>query len=91
MIQTVEAIQYTYAKALVVDRAKLAQAQADQDIVLAENVLQQAFFTDVRPLMHAAREEMGVPTEPLAAFRASGYKEKIAAERGVRSGGGGLG
>lgn len=91
MIQTVEHIQYTYAKALCVDRARLAQAQAERNIIDAENTLQQAFFTDVRPLLHVAREEMGVPVEPLKAYRESGYQAKIVAERGVRSGGGGLG
>lgn len=88
MIQTVEHIQYTYAKALCLDRARLAQAQAELDIVGAENLVQQAFFTDMRPLMHAVREEMGLPPEPLKAYRESGYQAKVAAERGVRSGGG---
>jgi L-rhamnose isomerase/sugar isomerase len=91
MIQTVEHIQYTYAKALCLDRGRLAQAQAELDIVGAENVMQQAFFTDVRPLLHVVREEMGLPPEPLKAYRESGYQAKIAAERGIRSGGGGLG
>ena len=91
MIQTVEHIQYTYAKALCVPREQLAHAQAERDIVTCENILQQAFFADVRPLLHVAREEMGLPASPLAAFRESGYQEKIAQERGIRSGGGGLG
>ena len=91
MIQTVEHIQFAYAKALCVDRGRLAQAQSDGNIVDAENIMQQAFFTDVRPLLHAVREEMGLDPEPLKAYRASGYQEKIAANRGIRSGGGGLG
>jgi len=91
MIQTVEHIQYTYAKALCVDRKRLEQAQSELNIVDCENVLTQAFFTDVRPLIHAVREEMGLDPEPLKAYRESGYQAKIAQERGIRSGGGGLG
>lgn len=91
MIQTVEHIQYTYAKALCVDRNRLAQAQSELNIVDCENVMTQAFFTDVRPLIHAVREEMGLNPEPLKAYRESGYQAKIAGERGIRDGGGGLG
>lgn len=91
MIQTVESIQFTYAKALCIDRKALAEAQRKGDIVGAENTMQQAFFLDVRPLVHVVREEMGVPTEPLKAYRESGYQQKIESERGIRSGGGGLG
>ncbi len=91
MIQTVGHIQSTYAKALCLDRGRLAQAQIEQNIVDAENLIQQAFFTDVRPLLHVVREEMGLAPEPLQAYRDSGYQDKIAAERGIRSGGGGLG
>lgn len=91
MIQTVEHIQYTYAKALCVDRERLAHAQAELNIVDAENVLQQAFFTDVRPLLHIVREDMGLAPDPLKAYRESGYQEKIAKQRGIRTGGGGLG
>ena len=54
-------------------------------------MLTQAFFTDVRPLVHVVREEMGLAPEPLKAYRESGYGKRIAEERGIRSGGGGLG
>ena len=91
MIQTVEHIQYTYAKALCVDRQRLTQAQAEMNIVDCENAITQAFFTDVRPLLHVVREEMGLAPEPLSAFRQSGYAETAAQQRGIRSGGGGLG
>ncbi len=87
MIQTVEHIQFTYAKALCLDRERLARAQAEMNIVDAENLMQQAFFTDVRPLVHMVREELGVPAHPLQAYRDSGYQARIAAERGIRSGG----
>lgn len=91
MIQTIEHIQTAYAKALCINRTKLAQAQAENDIVTAETCLTEAFNTDVQPLLQVVREEMGIDPNPLQAFRASGYWEKVSKERAGRTGGGGLG
>ena len=49
-----------------------------------------AFRTDVRPLLMQVREELGAPTDPLAAYRSSGYEEKILKERGVKDASGGF-
>lgn len=81
MIQSVNNIQTAYAKALLVDRKKLAEAQLAGDIVTAENTLKYAFETDVRPLLAKVRQEMDRPADPLAAYRESGYAERIAKER----------
>ena len=78
MIQSVLNIQTAYAKALLVDRQKLAEAQKAGDIVSAEGVLKAAFETDVRPLLAKVRQELDRPEDPLAVFRASGYLEKAA-------------
>jgi len=83
MIQSVLVCQETYAKALLVDRATLATARLNGDIVLAEETLLDAYRTDVRPLLAVVREEMGLAPNPLAAFRASGYWERVSAERGA--------
>jgi len=91
MIQTIEHIQTAYAKALCINRNKLAQARADRDIVTAETCLTDAFNTDVSPLLKFVREEMGLEPDPLEAFRASGYWEKVGKERGERASTGGLG
>lgn len=88
MIQTIMHIQTAYAKAMCVNRKKLAEAQLDKDIVTAENCLQEAFNTDVEPLLKVVREEMGLDPNPLEAFRASGYWAKVSRERGFRSGAG---
>ena len=80
-IQSVVNLQTAYAKALLVDRDRLIQAQQAGDVVAAEETLQAAFQTDVRPLLAAVRQEMGLPLDPLAAFRASGYQERVARER----------
>ena len=91
MIQTVMMIQNTYAKALCVDRKTLADAAGNGDVVTAEQCLLDAFQTDVEPLLRAVRQEKGVPEEPLRAYLASGYQQKIEESRGIRAGAGGLG
>jgi L-rhamnose isomerase/sugar isomerase len=60
-------------------------------VVSAEQVLLDAFNTDVEPMLRAVRAEMRVPEQPLAAYMAGGYQERIERERGIRSGAGGLG
>lgn len=81
MIQSVINIQEAYAKALLVDREALKEAQIKGDVVLAEEILLSAYRTDVRPLLESVREEMGLDPDPLKAYRDSGYAEKIAQER----------
>lgn len=80
MIQSVENIQKTYAKALIVDRESLKNYQQKNDIVMAEKMLNEAFETDVMPLLFKVREEMGLPLYPLEFFRNSGYINKLKRE-----------
>jgi len=91
MIQTIMNIQAAYAKALIVDRTALANAQAESDAVVAEAALQEAYETDVSPLLKTVRAEMDVPEEPLKAYLAGDYQRRIESERGIRQGAGGLG
>ncbi len=81
MIQSVVNIQTVYAKALVVDREALQEAQERSDVLAAYRVLQSAYETDVRPLLAEARTRQGLNPDPIAAFRASGYAEQVARER----------
>jgi L-rhamnose isomerase/sugar isomerase len=90
MIQSVVNCQEAYAKALIVPRRQLAGLQAAGDVLGAHALLTDAFRTDVRPLLMQVREEMGAPVNPLAAYRASGYEQTIAAERGVHVSAGGF-
>jgi L-rhamnose isomerase / sugar isomerase len=83
MIQTVMNIQTAYAKALHVDEERLTAAQLKGDVLGAHRVLLEAFETDVRPLLAELREQLGVEADPVAAFRAGGYAEKLAQERGT--------
>jgi L-rhamnose isomerase/sugar isomerase len=83
MIQSVLNVQTAYAKALVVDRAALRAAQEVGDVLGAYRVLQAAFETDVRPLLSTLRAHQGCDPDPIAAFRASGYAERVVRERAV--------
>ena len=91
MIQTVVMIQEIYARALIVDRETLAEMRDAGDIVGAEEVLVQAYRTDVRPLLEVVREELGVPTNPLETYRRSGHNERLAQKRAHIKVSGGLG
>jgi len=85
MIQSVSNIQTAYAKALLVDAGRLAAAQRDGDVLGAHRVLMDAYETDVRPAVAELRRELGVPEDPVEAFRAGGYAEQRVAERGTSS------
>ncbi|NLV74570.1 MAG: L-rhamnose isomerase [Chloroflexi bacterium] len=88
MIQSVVNCQEAYARALVVDRAALKEAQASGNVVKAEETVLDAYRTDVRPLLAAVRDEMGLAPDPLAAYEASGYYQKVCAERKGSAAGG---
>ena len=85
MIQTVATAMELYAKAALVDHAKLAAAQASCALVDAETCLKDAFSTDVRPIIRGWAVSKGLPADPMDAFRQSGYLERITAERGERN------
>ena len=85
LIQSTEAIAIAYAQALVVDREALGEAQADNDPARAQQVLQDAFRTDVRPLVAEARRRTGAAVAPLNAYRDLGYRSAKVAERGSGS------
>jgi L-rhamnose isomerase/sugar isomerase len=81
MIQTVMAAQELYAKACLVDRRKLSDAQTRMDIVEAEGCLKDAFATDVRPILADWRKKSGIDPDPMIAYRGSGYEARVAKER----------
>jgi L-rhamnose isomerase / sugar isomerase len=81
MIQSVINIQIAYAKAQLVDRAALSEAQKAGDVLGAYRVLQAAYETNVRPLLAEVRVRQGRNPDPIAAFHASGYAERVARER----------
>ena len=81
VIRSVMNVQEATAKALLIDLDALRASQQSGDVLGANAVLMDAYNTDVRPLLRDVREEMGLNPDPLAAYRASGYAEKIVAER----------
>lgn len=85
MIQTVMMAQELFSKAALVDHKRLAAAQNMSDLVRAESCLQDAFATDVRPMVREWRASRGLPADPMDAFRGSGYLERISQERASRS------
>ncbi len=85
MVQTVVTAQEIFAKAALVDREQLTELQDACRLVEAEECLRQAFWHDVRPLVRAWRKSRGLPEDPLAALRESGYVERIREERKLRN------
>ncbi|MFE6617796.1 L-rhamnose isomerase [Streptomyces sp. NPDC057740] len=81
IIRSVMNVQEATAKALLVDRVALGEAQASGDVLEANAVLMDAYNTDVRPLLAEVRGEMGLDADPIGAYRRSGWAEKIVAER----------
>ncbi|HEY8700449.1 MAG TPA: L-rhamnose isomerase [Arthrobacter sp.] len=80
-IRSVLNVQEMTARALLVDTAALDAAQNSGDVLAANAVLMDAFYTDVRPGLAEWRESRGLPADPMAAFAASGYQEKINTDR----------
>lgn len=81
MLQTIDQLQRAYAKAQLVDHVALAAHQDAGDVMMAECTLKDAFETDVRPIVAEARRRAGGAINPVSAFRRSGYRRKMAAER----------
>lgn len=85
LLQSVEAIMITYAQALLVDRKNLNEAQNNNDVVTAQEILQQAFRTDVRALVAEARLRSGGALNPLAVYRNEKVRDNLIKERGSKT------
>lgn len=90
LIQALEGISQAYAKALLVDRKKLRNLQMGEDVVGAQEVLQEAYLTDVRPLVREARVQSGGEADPLGYYRREKIREKLIAQRGKNAQASGL-
>jgi L-rhamnose isomerase/sugar isomerase len=80
-IRSVMNVQEATAKALLVDQDALGKAQQAGDVLGANAVLMDAYNTDTRPLLASLRSELGLDPDPMAAYRRSGYAERIVADR----------
>lgn len=82
LLQSVEAIKIAYAQALLVDTRALIQAQQQNDVAQAQEILQSAYRTDVRPLVAEARVQAGGVYQPLTFFREAKVRENLVTTRG---------
>ncbi|BAB52107.1 MULTISPECIES: L-rhamnose catabolism isomerase [Mesorhizobium] len=88
MLSAVE-VQRAYAQALLVDRKALEGFQDGNDALMATQTLKAAYRTDVEPILAMARLKTGGAIDPVATYRAAGYRAKVAAERPAVTGGSG--
>jgi L-rhamnose isomerase/sugar isomerase len=88
MILSLTNLQEAYAKALLVGRQTLQNARRSGDVLGAHRILLNAYNTDVRSLCAKVREDLGASPDPVAAFRQSGYAEKVTEERKEGAGAG---
>jgi L-rhamnose isomerase / sugar isomerase len=89
LMSSANEVRRAYAQALLVDRAALQGHQDENDALMAAGCLKVAFRTDVEPILAMARLEAGGAIDPIATYRASGYRAKVAGERPAVSGAGG--
>ncbi|MDJ1503920.1 sugar isomerase [Xanthocytophaga agilis] len=82
LIQSLEAIRLAYVQALIVDRQGLWDAQLNNDVSVGQEILQDAFRTDVRPLLQEARLRSGGVIEPIKAYRYLNIRQQLIKERG---------
>ncbi len=80
-IRSVLNVQEMTARALLLDTEALDAARSDGDVLLANEIFMDAFYTDVRPSLAGWREERGLPADPMRAYLGSGYQQQIEADR----------
>jgi L-rhamnose isomerase/sugar isomerase len=85
LLQSVEAIMVAYAQALSVDRKALEIAQEENDVVTAQEILQNAFRTDVRALVAEARLRSGAALNPVGLYRDLAVRKGLINERGFKT------
>jgi L-rhamnose isomerase/sugar isomerase len=85
LLQSVQAIKIAYAQALLVDKAALVAAQNNNDVALAQEILQQAYRTDVRSLVAEASLRNGGALDPINAYRKLNIREHLIKERGLKT------
>lgn len=85
LLQSVEAIKIAYAQALLVDKKALQQAQETNDVTAAQEIIQAAYRTDVRPLIAEARLQAGGALQPLELFRQLKVRANLVKERGQKT------
>jgi len=85
LLQSVEAIKLSYAQALIIDRDMLWEVQDSNDVVKAQEIMQDAFRTDVRPLLAEARLQLEAALDPLGVYRSLDVRNQLIKERGLKT------
>ncbi|MBK0378724.1 TIM barrel protein [Mucilaginibacter segetis] len=85
LLQSVQAIKIAYAQALIIDKQALVNAQQNNDVAIAQEILQQAYRTDVRPLVAEASKRSGGSIDPISLFRKINVREQLIKERGLKT------
>ena len=85
LIQSLDAILIAYAQALLVDQKTLRQAQLENDVTKCQEILQDAYRTDVRPLVKQARLQSGGVVDPVKAYRTLNIRKELIKERGSKT------
>ncbi|MDX1939329.1 MAG: TIM barrel protein [Saprospiraceae bacterium] len=85
LMQSLEAIRLAYAQALLIDRNALEEARHDNDVTKAQELLQDAYRTDVRPLLREARLRSDAALDPINLFRKLDIRKKLIQERGLKT------
>src|SRR5690554_7241994 len=85
LLQSIEAIKIAYAQALLIDRTALEEAREANDSTMAQEILQNAYRTDVRPLLAEARFQSGGSINPLKAYRQANVRQQLIKERGNKT------
>jgi L-rhamnose isomerase/sugar isomerase len=85
LLQSVEAIKMAYAQALIIDRVALEKAQQENDVTMAQEILQNAYRTDVRPLLAQARLQGSAALHPVAFYRENKIRAALIRQRGAKT------
>lgn len=85
LLQSLEAILIAYTQALLVDQKALKEAQSVSDVVTCQEILQDAYRTDVRPIIKAARAKSGAAVSPIQAYRSLEVRKTLITERGTKT------
>ena len=85
LLQSVEAIKLAYAQALIVDQGRLLESQSNNDPALGQEILHDAYRTDLRPLLAEARFRVNAAIDPIGMFRNQEIRKKLIDERGVKT------
>lgn len=85
LMQSLEAIRLAYSQALIVDQPALEEARSANDVTRSQDLLQEAYRTDLRPLLQEARLRSGGALDPIGSYRKMGVRKQLISERGLKT------